>query len=351
VSVTERGVEPGHPLGDLEQEVSKFLTRPRVYSKHQWRWWLAVAIFAGIVPQIWKGGYYNNIQINALLYILVALGFYMQFALAGQFSFATPAFYATGAYAFAWVVSDWGFLAAFLFAVVVTAAFGGAVKLLLVRSPLIHFAIATLAVANLALILYQYVLTGITGGGNGRFGIPTPVIFGYQFDDQTRQYYLLASVVFIVLALLIFYERSPAQRDVVFIRDMGPVARTTGLRVNQSQIVAFCAGAGIMGAAGALLAATAGFIGIGTFDFQIALSVLLFVLLGGVGIVWGPVLGVIVLYVLPQRFLSTSLLNYEDLIYAIAILVVILVLPGGLASLPAEFRARRARFRQRSSQP
>jgi branched-chain amino acid transport system permease protein len=346
VSVTEEGLRPD-PLTQLSDEVGKFIARPRVLTRHQWWYWLGVTGLAIIVPLLWSGGYSNNIEINTLIDITLALGFYLQFALAGQFSFATPAYYAVGAYSFCWGVNHWGFLVAFIFAIVVTAIIGGLTKLLLYRSPLIHFAIATLALASLAFVLFEHVLTGLTGGDQGKFNIPTPSIFGYQFDTQQRQYYLVAAVVVIVIALLIFFERSPAQRDVTFIRDMGAVAKTSGLRVDLAQITTFAAGAGIMGAAGALLASFSGFVDINAFAFTIALNVLLYVLLGGVGTVWGPVLGVIALYTLPQRFLTTGLLNDEDIIYAVAILVVVLILPGGVASLPAEFKSRWAHLQLR----
>jgi len=335
------------PLAQLSDEVRRFMVRPRVLSRHQWWWWAAVTVFACVVPLLWSGGYSNNIEINSLIDIILALGFYMQFALAGQFSFATPAYYAVGAYSFAWGVNHWGFLVAFVFAVVVTAVIGGLTKLLLYRSPLIHFAIATLALASLAFVLFEHVLIGLTGGDQGKFNIPAPSIFGYNFDTQERLYYLIAAVVVIVLALLIWFERSPAQRDVTFIRDMGAVAKTSGLRVDLAQVTAFAAGAGIMGAAGALLATFSGFVDINAFAFTIALAVLLYVLLGGVGTVWGPVLGVIALYTLPQRFLTNGLLNDKDIIYAVAILVVILILPGGVASLPAEARLRWSQYQLR----
>lgn len=349
MSVTERGVQPEEPLAQLNEQATKLLVRPRVYSQHQWYWWAAVAVLAGFIPSIWGGNYHNNIEINAMLFIMVALGFYLQFALAGQFSFATMAYYATGAYAFTWAAPRWGFFWAFVFAVAVAAAFGAATKILLVRSPLIHFAIATLAVASLTTLIYEHVLTGITGGDEGRFNIPTPALFGYQFDSQVRQYYMLAVMVMAVIALLIFFERSPGQRDTVFVRDMGPVARTAGLPVDRIQIGAFAAGAGIIGAAGAMLASTASFINIDSFPIQTSLEVLLFVLLGGIGIVWGPVLGVIALYVLPQVFLTTRILAFKDIIYASAILVVILFLPGGLTSLPTEVRTRYHALRRRAS--
>jgi ABC-type branched-subunit amino acid transport system permease subunit len=352
VSVTEQGVTPPPPPDPLEQisnEVQSVITRPRVYGQHQWLWWLVVAVLAGLVPLVVRSAYGYNLLQNATLYSLLALGFYLQFALAGQFSFATPAFYAVGAYSFVWAQGHWGFLAALIFAMIITGLLGGAVKLLLVRSPLIHFAIATLAVSSLIFVLFERVLTNLTGGDQGKFGIPTPSIFGYSFDTQERQYYLGAVLVMIVVAALIAFERSPGQRDLVFVRDMGPVARTSGLRVNKAQIVAFAMGAAIMAIAGSLLSSNgpSGFISITSFDPSIALTVLLMVLLGGIGVVWGPIIGAILLTYLPQVLQHWPGLNYEDLVYALAVLFIILVLPGGLTSLPAEFRMRRSRLKTR----
>jgi branched-chain amino acid transport system permease protein len=322
--------------------------RPRVYSQHQWATCLGVAVLAAMLPAVVRGGYGYNIAINSGLFVILSLGFYFQFALGGQFSFATPAYYAVGAYTLAWISPRQGFLLGFVGAVVITAALGGLTKLLLVRSPLIHFAIATLAFGQLVLIALEN-WKSFTGGDQGRYYIPPASFFGMTFDSNTKQYYLLASVAMIGVALLVLFERSPAQRDLVFVRDMGLVARTSGLGAARAQIASFAAGAGYMGAAGALLASTSGFVDLASFStynsVSVALLVLLMVLLGGIGTVWGPVIGAIALTVLPQEL--SGLQTYEELIYAIAILGVILVLPWGLTSLPAEVRMRRAGRRLR----
>jgi branched-chain amino acid transport system permease protein len=351
VSVTEgsAGSAPTpNGLAKLSGDLEARLIRPRVYAQHQWAAWLGAVVIAGLVPLVVTSGYAYNIAITAALFALLSLGFYFQFALGGQFSFATPAYYATGAYVFAWAVPSCGFLLAFLIASVITAVLGALTKLLLVRSPLIHFAIATLAFGELVLIVFQN-WTSFTGGGQGKYGIPMPSIFGLQIDTNTKEYYLCAAVVLIAIALLILFERSPAQRDLVFVRDMGQVARTSGLRAHYIQIVAFAGGASFMGAAGALLSSTAGFVSTTSFQTQdnvsIALLVLLMVLLGGTGVVWGPVIGAIVLITLAQAL--SNLQSSEELIYAIAILVIILVLPGGITSLPSEFKVLRSKMKLR----
>ena len=253
MSVTESGSPPpASPLSSASEKLAARLVRPAVYSRHQLRTWLGVVVLAALLPLVVTSGYGYNIAINSGLFAILALGFYFQFTLAGQFSFATPASTAVGAYTSAWVSASHGFLLGFIVAVVVTAVLGGLTKLLLARSPLIHFAIATLAFSGLVIIILEN-WTSFTGGDQGKFGIPPATLFGYQFDTQTKQYYLIAAVALICTALLLLFERSPAQRDLTFVHDMGLVAKTSGLRASYLQVVAFAAGAAYMGAAGSLV--------------------------------------------------------------------------------------------------
>ena len=96
-----------------------------------------------------------------------------------------------------------------------------------------------------------------------------------------------------------------------------------------------------MGAAGSLLAHLYGFAQIDSFEVNLSLEALLMVLLGGTGSVWGPILGAVVLTVLPEWLRSIA--DYKDLVYAGVILVVVLLLPGGLASIPSRIRGAQAK--------
>jgi branched-chain amino acid transport system permease protein len=311
--------------------------RPEVFGRRQ-RETLVLGLVLGIlVPVIVHGPYGLNVALNAALYALLSLGFFFQFALAGQFSFATPTFYAVGAYAAVWGGKHGGFVPAVLLAGVCAAALGFLVKLLLSRSPLIHFSIATLAFGQLGIIVLRN-WHSFTGGDQGLYNIPTAKLLGINFDTPTKEYLLVAAFVLVGAAVAILFERSPAQRDLAFVRDMGAVAKTVGLRATLLQASAFAVGAAYMGVGGSLLVRTGGFITTTSFSVDIALSVLLMVLLGGTGSVWGPVVGAVALTLLPQ-FLS-SWANYQDLIYAGLILAVIMLLPGGIASLPHVVKRR-----------
>src|SRR5205823_2687010 len=124
-------------------------------------------------PLFTNGIYGLGVGRTAMLYAMLSLGFYFQFALSGQFSLATAAFYATGAYMSAWVSPHGGFVVGFLAAVVVTGTLGAAVKLALARSPLIQFGIATLSFGELTFLVYRN-WRQFTAGSLGRYGLPPP---------------------------------------------------------------------------------------------------------------------------------------------------------------------------------
>jgi branched-chain amino acid transport system permease protein len=339
VSATEEALPKAKvgPAEALRARLSPTAVRPEVFRRRQ-RETLLIGLVVGVgVAVVIHGPYGLNVATNAALYALLSLGFFFQFALAGQFSFATPTFYAVGAYAAVWGGKHGGFVPALLLAGVTAAVLGFLVKLLLARSPLIHFSIATLAFGQLGIIVLRN-WHSFTGGDQGLYNIPTAKLFGINFNTPTKEYLLVAAFVLIGAALAVLFERSPAQRDLAFVRDMDKVAKTVGLRATLLQASAFAVGAAYMGIAGSLFVRTSGFVSTTSFTVDIALSVLLMVLLGGTGSVWGPVVGAVVLTMLPQ--LLSSWAKYQDLIYAILILAVIMVLPGGIVSLPQVIRRR-----------
>ncbi|TDD38388.1 branched-chain amino acid ABC transporter permease [Actinomadura sp. KC06] len=310
--------------------------KPVIFDRRQRELLAAVAILGALLPLGVQGLYGTGIMITSAIYGLLALGFYFQLTLAGQFSLATVGFYAIGAYTSVWASQHGGFLVGFVTAVLVTGLIGTLLKLALSRSPLIQFAIATLAFGELTMIVMRN-WTGFTGGGTGRFGIETS-IFGLMLDTPREYFYLAFGVLVVGLGLAVLVERSPVQRDLIFARGMGDVARTTGLSTLRLQAAAFGIGAAYMGGAGSLLAHTSAFIDPTSFHVEISLDVLLMLLLGGSGSLWGPPVGAVILTLIPEWL--RDLADYKELVYALIILLVIVMLPGGLASLPNTLRAR-----------
>lgn len=310
---------------------SGFSTRPVVYGRHHIIQLAGGVVLAIVFPILVGGGLYTmDVATTIAIYGVLSLGFYYQFSLSGHLSLATAGLYAIGAYTSVWASQYGGFLTGFVAAAVITGVVGMALKAGFARSPLLHFAIATLAFGELVLLIFRN-WTSFTGGATGKYGIET-TIFGYSFISPTSVYYLAVTGLLLGIGLAMLFERSPAQREIIFVKETGDVAKTVGLPALRMQIVAFGVGSAYIGAAGSLLVHTSHFVNTTSFSTIIALDVLVMVLLGGSRSVWGPVVGAAVLTVLPE--LMRDLAEYKNLVYALIILLVIVALPGGLTSLP-----------------
>ncbi len=306
---------------------------PGAYRGHQWPFLGAVVVVGLIVPEVFGGDVYadgllNQVLINAIL----ALGFYWCFSLGGQFTFAVFAMYAAGAYISVWGANHLpgGFWGGFVLAMIATGAVGAATRLAFFKLGPIFFAIATMAVGGLMLILFRE-WTGFTGGYNGIGLIAKPEIFGAVLNTLHLRYYLMLGVLAVFLAATVALIRSPAMRDLTFARDSRFVASTAGLKPAWVTLVAFVVGSAMQGAAGSLYAHNSSFFSLESFDISISLNVLLMVLLGGSRSIYGPVIGAGLLVLLPEFLRGVQ--NLSDLIYAALVLVIIVLFPDGIAGI------------------
>jgi len=305
---------------------------------------LAVLVFLAIFPPLLRTNPYDlGLLNNALIYALLTLGFYWCFALAGQFTFAVFGMYAIGAYTSVWFAKHFGgFWSGLIAAVVITAAVGALTKLAFARCSEIYFAIATMALGSLIVILFRE-WTSFSGGYEGLGDIPLPSIFGYELATGQSRYYLGLAILALLLVATVLFFRSPVARDLAFARDKGPVAAVTGLKPLRLQLMGFAVGSGIQGIAGSLYAHGAGFFSVEAFNIDLSLLVLLMLLLGGMVSMYGAVIGAVILVYLPEFLRDAS--KYAEIIYALAILVIIVAFPSGIAGLryTAERLVRRAR--------
>ena len=303
---------------------------PPAYRGRQWVFLLLMVILACFVPLVFGGdAYHDGLLDNTLIYAVLALGFWWCFTLAGQFTFAVVAVYATGSYASLWVSKHYGgFWLGFVAALVAAGVLGGLMKLLFYRLSTLYFAIATFGVSGLLLVVYQN-WTQFTGGYQGIGRIPVPTLFGYRLATLHRQYYLELLVLAVFLAATIALIRSPAIRDLSLSRDKGPVASTAGLKPQHLILVAFVVGSAMQGAAGSLYAHNVTFVSLESFDPTISLTVLLMVLLGGMESIYGPVIGAAIIVYLPEILRSWQ--KYSDIIYAALVLLIVIAFPSGIA--------------------
>lgn len=303
---------------------------PPAYRGRQWLFLLVVVVVGCLVPQFYGGTpYQDNILAEVTVNAILALGFYWCFSLAGQFTFGVFAMYAAGSYVSVWSANHFGgFWSGLAASAVVTAVLGALTRLVFAKLSPIYFAIATMGVGGLLLILFRQ-WTSFTGGYNGLGDIKTPSLFGYRLGTVHQRYFLMLAVLVLFLALTIALLRSPAMRELTMARDKGPVAASAGLRPRDLQLVAFTVGSAMQGVAGSLYAHNSGYFSLESFSIDISLSVLLMVLLGGLGSIYGPVIGAAIIIYLPELLRGAN--KYSEIVYAALVLVIVVAFPGGIA--------------------
>lgn len=308
------------------------LLAPPAYRGYQWPFLAVVMVVGLFVPSIVGGSYYTDGLLNqALINAILALGFYWCFSLGGQFTFGVFATYAAGAYVSVWGANHLGgFWGGFALAVLVTAGIGAVTRIAFFKLGPIYFAIATLAVGGLLLILFRE-WTSFTGGYNGVGHIAIPEFFGTRLNTLHLRYYLMLAVLAVCLAATVALIRSSAMRDLVFARDKRFVAATAGIRPGVVTLLVFIVGSAMQGAAGSLYAHNGSFFSLEAFDVSISLNVLLMVLLGGSRSIYGPIIGASLLIYLPE--LLRSVQSLSGLIYAGLVLVIIVLFPDGIAGI------------------
>jgi ABC-type branched-subunit amino acid transport system permease subunit len=278
--------------------------------------------------------YFVNILVLINLYVILAVSFNILLGYGGLFSIAHAAFYGVGAYTSALVVAHLGL--PIPLAIVVAMAFTGVLGFAL-ATPVIRVSGDYLAVVTLGLqIIIVRVLLNLdfTGGPAGLTGIKRMTFLGQPFTAPT--YALLTGVIAIVAVLVVRHiVRSPWGRVLKGIREDAVATESLGKNVNAFKLTSFTIATMLAAVAGGLYAHY--FQYINPYDYQVQDSVLILsmVIVGGIGTVWGPVVGAVLLVAIPEalRFaaLPTSVgAALRQVIYAVVVLGFIYLRPEGV---------------------
>jgi branched-chain amino acid transport system permease protein len=295
-----------------------------------WRWWEFALIGALLLSWFLlptQALLLNEIAIVALF----AMSLDLILGYAGVVSLGHAAFFGIGSYAaalFAKLVmpDPWVGMAA---AVSTAAALGAVCSLLILRGSDLTRLMVTLGVAS---ILYELAnkLDWLTGGADGLQGVvmgPLRTPFGaFEFDLYGRTAY--AYTLFVLIACLLFARRlvhSPFGYSLQALRDNRLRSASIGLSVNLRLVVVYTVAAAIAGAAGALLAQTSGFSSLDVFDFHRSADVLLVLVIGGTGYLYGGIFGAIVFKLL-HDLISAWTPQYWN--FWLGLFLVVLVLVG-----------------------
>lgn len=291
---------------------------------------LAVAV---VLPLVVPNEYYLQILTQGYVLAISACGLNVILGLAGQLSLAHAGFFGIGAYTVALLATKGGvaFWIGLPAAIALCGVAGYAVGSICLRSKGHYFAIFTLAVGLIIHLVIQK-WESLTHGHVGVIGIPGPGPIGpISFDSGLARSYLALGFLVLAVAAVSRLVRSPLGRTLMAVRESEPLASAVGVNVMAAKRLAFAISTALAGLAGGLFAGFIGFLGPESSNVEMTFNTLLYVMVGGVGSLSGPVTGTFIVYGLSQ--VLAVLQQYQMVIFGLALVLLILFMPTGLAGL------------------
>lgn len=287
-------------------------------------WLLLLLAGYGLISVLVSVGVLNLFYVQILqqigINIILAVGLNLIVGFSGQFSLGHAGFMAIGAYAAAIIGSKSPTYGAFFGAMIIGALLSGAVALLVgiptLRLKGDYLAVATLGVSE---IIRIFIINGgsLTNGAAGILGIP-------NFTTWQMVYFF---VVITTIATLNFL-RSPIGRSTLSVREDEIAAESVGVNTTKIKIIAFVFGAITASIAGSLQAGFIGSVVPKDYTFINSINVLIIVVFGGLGSITGAIVSAIVLGIL--NMLLQDVASVRMIIYALALVLVMIFRPGGL---------------------
>ncbi|MBS7548897.1 branched-chain amino acid ABC transporter permease [Dietzia cinnamea] len=302
-----------------------------------------IAIAFLVAPFVLSGQpYLLRIVTMAAIYAIAAYGLNIILGLTGQLSLAHGAFFGVGAYIVGLLTTDydWSFWGSFLLAIAVTTLLGYASGLIALRTQGAYFAIFTMALGFLIFIIVTR-WESVTHAHSGVSGVKLPEAIGpIDFSEPTALYYLvlffLGGAAYTTHAVL----NSSSGRALVAIRTSEDLAKSIGVNVALNKQLAFTASAGTAGLAGGLFASLTGFIGPDLAGIDLTFTFLLYLLIGGMGTVTGPIVGTVLVTFLFEML--QDLESYRFIVLGPIIVLLVIFAPKGIVGyLNAMLTARR----------
>jgi branched-chain amino acid transport system permease protein len=271
--------------------------------------------------------YWAVVFTTAGIWALLALSLNIITGEAGQPNIGHAAFFGIGAYAAAVANTKYGipFWIGLLIAMAVAGLVGALLGLVSMRLRNDFLAISTIGLNFVVVALFQTV--NYFGGAMGLGGIKPPSIGGVSFGPL--QFLIFIWVVVILAALLTRHlQRSWFGYALRAIRDDEAAVEAMGIDVRRYKVLAFVIGTALAGLAGGIYAHFMGFISATDFTFNVSVTILSMVVLGGRGSIIGVLLGGVVLGIAPEFFRFIS--NYRLLVYGGILVLVMRFFPAGL---------------------
>jgi branched-chain amino acid transport system permease protein len=311
---------------------------------------VGIAVFAVVIGALTlfiDSGVWLTFIMLTLYGALLAQAWNLLGGFGGQFSFGHAVFFGTGAYVQAMAQLQGGLNAwvALVLAVAAAAGVGAFVGALAFRYGLkgSYFALVTLAFAEVFRIVA--VSVDFTGGGVGLMLPLSESVANLQFSS--RKGYIALMLGFVVAALLVtaWLRHSRFGARLQAVRDNEDAARAVGVNPFTTKLAATVLSGGFTGAAGAFYVQVFQYIDPGiAFGPHVSVEALVAAIVGGMGTLWGPVLGALVLHALADvtRNLFGALPGINLVIYGVVLVLIVMFMPRGIAGLWNQWKQRRS---------
>jgi branched-chain amino acid transport system permease protein len=304
---------------------------------------LAAAAFVALVPLFVSDRFLLKIFTFAGINALVVTGLALLFGYAGQVSLGHAAFVGVGAYTCAYCTKElgWPWLLAFALAGLLAALGGLVLALPSLRLKGHYLAMATLSfglLMSLGFVEAEF----ITGGVDGFGGIPFPALGPFEVRTAPTLYWLVWITV--GMALVVAYNITSLRPGRAMRALHGSVlgAQACGVDIVGVKVRTFVLSALLAGLAGALYASVVGFVSPSVFTLTASIAFLAMAVLGGTGSLAGPLAAAVLLTLVQYldalipgipRTTAQTLQSFQEDIYGLAIVLVVVLAPGGIASL------------------
>lgn len=297
---------------------------------------------------------YPILAMKVLCFALFACAFNLLLGYTGLLSFGHAVFFGTAAYVSAYSIKVWGFSPelGILTSVAAAAVLGLGFGLLAIRCAGIYFAMITLALAQM--MYFVFLQAPFTGGEDGLQGVPRRSLFGFiDLSDDMYLYYLVFAIFVFGFWLIHRVIQSPFGQILKAIRENESRVISLGYQAARYKLLAFVLSAALAGLAGGTKAVVFQFATLSDVHWQTSGEVVLMTLLGGLGTVFGPLIGAAIVVTL-QNALADKVGALLPVIMGVIFIVCVLVFRRGIAGeftafYQSKLAARRADANHRKS--
>ncbi|MGA3036260.1 MAG: ABC transporter ATP-binding protein [Vulcanimicrobiaceae bacterium] len=309
---------------------------------------IIVILLVGLIPLVDQNAAHLNFMADAATFVLLALGLNIVVGFAGLLDLGYAAFFAIGSYSYAMLASPQfnihiPFWVMLLLAPAITALFGVLLGAPTLRLRGDYLAIVTLGFGEIVPQTFLN-LSQWTNGPNGISALDAPVLFNYKFGLQTLPYFYVGLVLLIIAIIFVHnLQDSRLGRSWMAIREDELAAAHMGINTTKAKLSAFALGASFSGLAGVAYASKLSLVSPDNFQFNVSIFVLSMLVLGGMGNIYGVIIGSLLLsslerFILPQATIfahnigltQLDFSNFRFMMYGIILVAIMLFRPEGL---------------------